>query len=359
VQTAGLRARAVVQQILAYGRRQPRTLRPEALRPVIEETLALLRPILPAGVELDARLTTAPVVGQIDGTQFQQVLMNLCTNAWQALPPHGGRIEIGLEALPSVDAVHVPPGTIGQVPAGPIAHLWVRDNGCGIDAATRERIFDPFYTTKPQGQGTGLGLPVVMGIVRDHHGDLAVESTSGAGSCFHIYLPLAGDGTPARPAAAVPVQHTAGRGEHILCVDDDPVMLLMVQRLLERSGWRVTACPGADPAEEAFAADPHGFALLVTDYNMPGRSGLDLCVRLRELRPGLPTIVSSGFVSAELQTQARAIGVEGLMRKEFTLEELAPLVAAVLRGQRTAAIGSVDPWPAHDAGGPGGDGAAS
>jgi PAS domain S-box-containing protein len=339
VHTAGVRARTVVQQILAYSRRQPRSLRCEALRPVVEETLALLRPLLPAGVRVDARLAGAPVTVHADVGQLQQVLMNLCTNAWQALPPQGGRIEVGLEALPSMDAAPCPPSPLRPIAAGPVAHLWVRDNGSGIDAATRERVFDPFYTTKPKGQGTGLGLPVVMGIVRDHQGALALESAAGAGSCFHVYLPLAVPQACEPAAEAVPTEVlVAGQGEHILYVDDDPVMLLMVERLLQRAGWRVTACASADDAEAVFGIDPDGFALLVTDYNMPGRSGLELCEALHALRPGLPTIVSSGFLAEELQTRAQAAGVLALMRKEFTLEELPALVARVLDDVRQGRV---------------------
>ena len=173
INKATRRARTLVQQILAFSRSEPQELVNRPLRPLLQETLALMRATLPAGVSLEAKLADAPLHVLADATQIQQVLMNLCTNAWHALQGQAGRIGVGLEpiVLPS-DPAQRP----GGLPPGNYAHLWVSDSGCGMDLATRTRIFEPFFTTKPVGQGTGLGLSVVHGIVAVHNGSLTVDS---------------------------------------------------------------------------------------------------------------------------------------------------------------------------------------
>ncbi|MBX3638441.1 MAG: PAS domain-containing protein, partial [Rubrivivax sp.] len=332
IKRAGLRARSLVQQILAFSRRQPTEMGVQPLRPLVEETLALLRATLPAGVRLDTELCDEPVTVLGDATQLQQVLMNLCTNAWQAMPEGRGRIVVGLEPVEAATVERrLPPGVCA---GGTCAHLWVRDDGTGMDAATRERIFDPFFTTKPVGQGTGLGLPVVHGIVQAHGGAISVDSAPGAGSSFHVYLPrlqpAGADGGPAE--APVPAAAAAGTGQRVLYVDDDEVMVLMVQRLLQRAGYSVTACTGALQAQRLLTADPGRCDIVVTDYNMPDMSGLELARELRRLRPELPVVISSGFLSDELREQAAGVGVRALLKKENTLEELAGLLQQLLSG---------------------------
>jgi CheY-like chemotaxis protein len=323
IQQAAMRARSLVQQILAFSRRDPGLLIEQPLRPVLEETLALLRATLPAAVRVEAVLPSGPVGVRADATQLQQVLMNLATNAWHALPERGGRIEIGAERL-SADRSPVP----GQVAPGPLAHLWVRDNGSGMDEATLARIFDPFFTTKPVGQGTGLGLSVVHGIVRAHEGAITVDSAPGGGSTFHLYLPS--PELPSEPTNAErgPGGEVMGGGRHVLYVDDDEVVVIMAERLLERAGYRVTVCAGAAQALELVRSQH--FDAVVTDYNMPDQSGLDLARQLIALVPGLPVILSSGLVSEELREQAMQAGVKAVLRKERSVEELADAVARAL-----------------------------
>jgi PAS domain S-box-containing protein len=335
INRAGLRARSLVQQILAFSRRQPTEMGVQPLRPLVEETLALLRATLPAGVRLDTELADEPLVVQGDATQLQQVLMNLCTNAWQAMPEGRGRIVVGLAAAAAPEVGRrLPPGVCD---GSACVHLWVRDDGSGMDAATRERIFDPFFTTKPVGQGTGLGLPVVHGIVQAHGGAIVVDSAPGAGSTFHVYLPrllqAAAAGGTTEPVAPAP----AGAGQRVLYVDDDEVMVLMVQRLLQRAGYAVTACTGALQALRLLAADPRRFDVVVSDYNMPDLSGLDLAQEVHRLRPELPVIISSGFLPDELRAQALGLGVRALLKKENTLEELAGLLQQVLSGAPASA----------------------
>jgi PAS domain S-box-containing protein len=324
IQRAGLRARTLVQQILTFSRRQPQALVAQPLQPVLQETLALLRATLPAAVRLDTAISDDPTPVEVDATQLQQVLMNLCTNAWHALPDGRGRIEVGLDVVDAAEAERLGDG----VPRpGRFMHLWVRDDGIGMDAATRERIFDPFFTTKPVGQGTGLGLSVVHGIVRGHRGSIGVESTPGAGSGFHVLLPLSA-ATPSRPGALdeAAAPGSAGRGERIWYVDDDPVMALMVQRLLQREGYDVTVCEGPLQALALARGADTPPALVITDYNMPELSGLDLAAQLSQRWPAMPIVLTTGHVGDTLHADATRHGVRALLRKENTLEELPTLV---------------------------------
>ncbi len=327
IHQASQRARNLVQQILAFSRRQDQQLLKQPMRPLVEEALALLRSTLPAGVELEPRLSERPLHAMADGTQMQQVLMNLCTNAWHALQGRAGRIVVGLEPVLLERAVPA-----GLVP-GRHVHLWVSDNGCGMDAAARARIFEPFYTTKPVGQGTGLGLSVVHGIVATHGGAISVDSAPAQGSSFHIYLPQVEPPATA-PAAAGGGAAPRGGGQHVLYIDDDEIMVLTVERLLQRAGYRVTCFQEAEAALAAVRGQPAAFDLVVTDFNMPGHSGLDVARELAALNPALPVVMSSGYISEPLRADAQRWGVRALLHKENTVEELAGLVHRVLAAAR-------------------------
>ncbi|UDF35997.1 UNVERIFIED_ORG: response regulator [Shinella sp. XGS7] len=318
IRIGGERARSLVQQILAFSRRQPQQLRAVRLQSLVQESVALLRAAVPPGVRLEQRLSEVPLFVQADATQIQQVLMNLCTNAWHALEGRPGTVEVGLEARYE-----------GAVPR---VHLWVRDDGKGMDPITRSHLFEPFFTTKPQGQGTGLGLAVAHGIVLAHHGEIQVDSTPGQGSCFHLYLPLLDwEGPVTEPAPLTPLVEE-GSGQHIVYVDDDEVMRLTVQGLLQRQGYRVSLAGDAAAALELVAAG--GVDLVVSDFNMPGRTGLSLAADLRRLAPRLPLLISSGHITEDLREQARRLGVRALLQKEKTLEDLAGLVRRELALRR-------------------------
>ena len=328
---AGGRARSLVQQIVAFSRQQPQARVNQPLRPLLEDTLKLLRSTLPALVELELQATELPLRIDADATQLQQVLMNLCTNAWHALHGSTGRIVIGMDAH-TLDAEAAE--RLGLQP-GPHAHLWVSDDGGGMDEATRLRVFEPFFTTKPVGQGTGLGLSVVHGIVSAHGGAITVTSTLGVGSRFEMYFPLAAPpAEPAPPPAAEPAA-PRGQGQHVLYVDDDPVMLVMVEGLLQRAGYRVTCMDDPRAAlARALAAEPP-FDVVVTDFNMPELSGIELVQALARSRPGLPVVISSGYVSDGLRADALRAGVRQVLQKEYTLEQLASLVHQALNASHT------------------------
>ncbi len=319
---AGQRARGLVQQILSFSRKQPEQLVEQPLRPLVEDTLAML----PARVTLDDDLTEAPLYVNADATQMHQVLMNLGTNAWHALQGSTGRIVVGLAAVDSDDAGHAP----ASLSPGHYAHLWVRDDGTGMDDATRQRIFEPFFTTKPVGEGTGLGLAVVRGIVQTHLGAITLESMPGEGTCFHVYLPATERPSQVGALEEAEREATLGRGQHVVYVDDDDVMVLLVARLLDRAGYRVTSCRSAREALAAFIDRPRAFDLVITDFDMPGFSGLELAAELAHVRPDLPVVISSGYLSEELQSGAQRLGIRHLLKKQNTFEELAGVVGRAL-----------------------------
>ena len=330
IQVAAERGRSLVQQIAAFSRRQAPERTRQALKPLMEESVRLLRTALPARVSLRWQAADDSVVVHADATQLQQVLMNLCTNAWHAMEGGTGHIDIGLESVLLDDRT----AAAWALPPGRYACIRVRDDGCGMDDATRARIFEPFFTTKPVGQGTGLGLSVVHGIVSAHGGAIRVDSQPGQGSRFDILLPQAVPaGADASPQAQAPGPQPRGQGQHVLYVDDDPVVLAMVDGLLTSLGYRVTSMTDAPQAlaRALQAEDP--VDVVVTDYNMPDLSGVALASQLQAQRPGLPVLLTSGYVAETLRAEALQAGIRHVMQKEYTLEQLAPLLQQVLDGQ--------------------------
>ena len=328
INKAGRRARSLVQQILAFSHRESNEFVSLSVEPLVEEAVTMLRSTVSSSVHLRAVLADRRLAVMGNPTQLQQVLTNLGTNAWQALNGAAGEIEVGFDEVLLVEEGS-PPRPAGLA-SGAYVHLWVRDDGCGMDGETRERIFEPFFTTKPVGQGTGLGLAVAHGIIEAHGGGIAVESVKGRGSTFNIYLPLVDHESQPVPLEAVDAKALRGSGQHVLYVDDDEVMALMVQGLLQRLGYRATCTLDAREAIAIVARDPAGVDLVVTDFNMPNYSGLDVARALAAIRPSLPVAISSGYISDELRARASELGVRGVMQKEHTFEELGALVHAAL-----------------------------
>ena len=346
IRKASHRARDLVQQILAFGRRQLLERKVISLAPVVEDAVKLLRATLPAGVGLNVDCSPDAPAVLADATQIEQVLLNLCNNAWhairgQALP---GTIEIGLAAH-SVDGAPYRGrerrirGERVSLRPGRYACLTVRDNGPGMDKATRSRIFEPFFTTKPVGEGTGLGLAVVHGIVHNHDASIVVQSAPGEGATFRIYFPAAnalaapthapGEGAANprdRQAGALP-----GEGRHILYLDDDESIVFLMTRLLQRQGYRVSGYTDPREALAAARSAPEAFDLAVTDFNMPGMSGLEVARALKEIRADLPVALASGYITEELRQEAPAAGVSELIYKPNTAADLCEAVARLAK----------------------------
>ncbi|MFG6417157.1 ATP-binding protein [Roseateles sp. DC23W] len=329
---SGRRARRMVQQILSFSRRQALEMHPVELVEEARHALGLLLASRQAGVELVLTHDEAALWVKADAAQMQQVLMNLCTNAVQALPPGGGRVTVDLRRLQLRASA---PG-LPNLPEGDYVRLTVTDNGSGMDVATQARVFEPFFTTKPVGQGSGLGLSVVHGIVLAHQGAIQVESRLGRGTRFIIDLPCLQTSPAEAPSsewAGLPDDTPAFGRPLIVYVDDDDVMRLTVQALLDRAGYRVQLCSSAAEALQsltALSARGEEVALLVTDFNMPDADGLSLTRAVRDHHPALPVLISSGYVSDALAQQAAALGVSSVLHKERMLEDLVARVREAL-----------------------------
>ncbi|MEO7057747.1 MAG: PAS-domain containing protein [Caldimonas sp.] len=332
IEKAGQRARSVVRQILTFSRQQQEERFTVSLRPIVEETVSMLRSVVSESVTVRTILTDQRLAVTGNPTQLQQVLMNLVTNASQALREGTGSITIGLEECLNGPPVLIPP--LGLPTGAVYAHIWVRDDGIGMSEETQRRIFEPFFTTKAVVKGTGLGLAVVLGIVQAHAGSIGVTSAVGQGSTFDLYLPLVDSLSAPMPLEPSGDMVARGRGEHVLYVDDDEVMVLMVEGLLKRLGYRATCTLNAREAIEIASRDFAAVDVVVSDYNMPHCSGLDLALALSKVRPRLPVAISSGYVSDELRARAKESGVFAILQKERTLEDLGDIVFAALESTR-------------------------
>jgi signal transduction histidine kinase/ActR/RegA family two-component response regulator len=326
---AGQRAKALVHQILTFSRRTEQAHTPVQLPPLVEEALALLRASLPSSIEIRQHID--PEVGAVlaDPTQLHQVIINLCANAEHAMRQTGGVLDVRLEA------VKVDTALAAQHPAlhlGPHVQLTVRDTGQGMPPDVVEHIYDPFFTTKAAGEGTGIGLSVVHGIVVNHGGTITVESRVDYGTTFMIYLPcipwdMAGEVQEEEPLPC--------RQERLLFIDDEPALVHMGHAVLTQLGYDVTTCTSGVEALAAVQAAPHHFDLVITDYTMPQMTGDVLTRALRRLRPDIPIILETGFSHTIDAEQAAALGIDAFLLKPWTVRELARTIAQVLAKRRT------------------------
>ncbi len=322
---AAERAKDLVSQILSFSRHSARKPQPLELRPLITEALRMIRASIPATVSIQEDLGARGQQVLADPVQIHQVLMNLCTNAYQALGENGGTIQVSLTRVDLTE--RAAQGYLGLAP-GAYLRLSVSDDGPGMDQAVLERIFEPFFTTKEAGKGTGMGLAVAHGIVSAHGGAITVDSRPGKGATFQVYLPFFQGEAPAHaslPSSPPP----RGRG-HILFVDDESPLVEIGRRSLERLGYRVTACTAPEEALRLFQNDPQAFDLVITDYAMPQMSGAKLAVQLLALRPGLPIIMCTGYSEKMSDQQARELGLRHLALKPLNLDDLGRLVGQAL-----------------------------
>ena len=337
IHKASVRARNLVQQILAFSRRQPTELKLTALDAVVEETVRLLRATLPASMALSVHIAAQLPCVQADANQIEQVLINLITNAAQAMRGRSGSIQIAVDTVLLDDALAQTQPELRALHAkhpGRALRLAVSDDGQGMDEATLKRIFEPFFTTKPVGEGTGLGLSVVYGIVQTHGGALTAHSEPGKGTIFTMYLPAADApalGNADAPALgkrgnAVTQALTPESAKHILYIDDDEALVSLVTRLLNRRGFRVIGHTNQKEALAALRAEPGAFDLVLTDYNMPGMSGLDVAREVRTIRADLPVAITSGFIDEDLSASATDAGVSEVIFKATSVDEYCAVI---------------------------------
>jgi len=321
------RGRELVQRILQFSREGEVALGPVRLEHTLGEVIQLLRASLPSTIEIRAELDPDTPPALSEEARIHQVLMNLGTNAAHAMP-EGGVLSIALAPFmvtPEFAQAH--PG----MSPGPHARITVRDTGVGMSADVRERVLEPFYTTKPFGQGTGLGLSIVHGIVRAHHGALEIASAPGHGTTVTITLP---SGQPQTGGAAPDIAAEAdARRLHVLFVEDEEVLALMQRRQLEHLGYQVTVHTSSPEALEDFRSRPDAFALLITDDTMPRMTGRVLAQEVLSIRPDLPVLMVSGGNSGDPQAIA-AIGIRGVLRKPHSAAELEGAIRRALEGPR-------------------------
>ncbi len=325
VMQAGLRAKALVRRIIDFSRSGHGEKTPVAVQPVVEEALALLAPTLPQGIRLEPLLAAPRVTVLGDVSQLHQVVMNLCTNAIQAIASEGVvAITLDTQAIAQRQAC-----SHGQLEPGRHVGIAVRDTGQGMEPQVFERMFDPFFTTRAVGEGTGLGLSVVHGIVSDLGGAIDVLTSPGQGSTFTVWLPVLGEEPTPVPLlqAALP----RGRGEVIMVVDDEPALVELVEDTLAALGYEPVGYTSPERALGVFQESPYRFDMVLTDEKLPGMLGTELVARLRALRADLPAIIVTGHGGEGLEERALLVGVDAVLHKPLLAGELVDCIERVLR----------------------------
>ena len=329
------RAKEMVKQILAFSRKDEKEKKPVQLNEIVAEAIGLLRNSLPTTIEI--RSTIEENLGPIlaNSTQVHQVIMNLCTNSAHAMGEEGGVLEIKLKEievdLSTTDVI----STIGNKKikgsgVGRFLHLTVSDTGHGMDAETIERIFEPYFTTKKIGEGTGMGLAVVHGIVKNHRGEIKVYSEKGKGTTIHIFFPLEEDKQRKKALQEQPIQKIRGGNECILLVDDMPHLVEMVKQMLERIGYQVNGKISSLDALEAFRQTPGKFDMVITDQTMPKMTGVQLTQEIKRIKPNTPVILLTGFSGSVNEKNFKKQGIDAFLMKPIISKDIAQAIRDVL-----------------------------
>jgi signal transduction histidine kinase/CheY-like chemotaxis protein len=320
---AGSRARDLVKQILTFSRQTEQELRPVQIKQIVTETLKLLRASLPTTVKISVDIQSDSAV-LAEPTQIHQVIMNLCTNAAHAMRARGGQLKIDLSN------VVLGGSFIGQHPylnPGEYIKLRVIDTGHGMEKAIVDRIFDPFFTTKERGEGTGMGLAVVLGIVKSHGGTITVESEIDEGSTFSIFLPVIMQEVDHEVSVKAPIPTGT---ESILFIDDEKSLVDLGQQILERLGYKVTIRTSSVEALELFIEQPDKFDLVITDMTMPNMTGDELAGKLMSIREDIPVILCTGYSERISKERAHDLGIKEFILKPIVMRELAIKVRSAL-----------------------------
>ncbi len=322
---AANRAAELVKQILTFSRQSEQETKPVDIGVVAEEVVKMLQATLPATIEIRKQIShNATIMG--DPTQLHQVILNLCTNAAQAMRQNGGRLTVTLKR---VELERKQAFMFGSLPPGRYQKLTVADTGHGMKKDLLERVFDPFFTTKEKGEGTGMGLAVVHGIVTSRGGDIAINSEPGLGTTVDIYLPeILTDGMSEAPGVRISPLPTGS--EHVMLVDDEEMLLAVWQDLLQELGYQITAASSGRRALELFQQDPDSFDLLITDYTMPHMTGLELADEVLALRPEVPIILCTGFSEQVTSDVAASRGVKRFVMKPIVSRDFAEIIREVL-----------------------------
>jgi len=317
---SGNRAKELVQQILAFSRNS--LVERIAFQPssIVKEALKLLRASLPTTIKIQQDIDSKCGIINADPTQLHQILMNLCTNAFHAMEEKGGELKISLKKtdIRAEDYPHEP-----DLSSGMFIELTVQDSGPGIDPTILGKIFDPYFTTKEIGKGTGMGLSIIHGIVKAHRGLITVESSPAQGTAFHVSFPAIEKEQIEVISSPVPI--TQGKG-NILFVDDEQLLIDMSTSMLERLGYTVTARKSGFEAMEIFRNQPQNFDLVITDQTMPGITGADLARQLLHIRPDIPIILCTGYSTIISEKKAKAMGIREFALKPLVKKDIAALI---------------------------------
>jgi nitrogen-specific signal transduction histidine kinase/ActR/RegA family two-component response regulator len=322
---AGQRGGELVKQILAFSRQSEHKLIPVRVQQVLKEVLKLSRSTIPSNIELAQDIQSECGLVLADPTQLHQIAMNLITNAYHAVQESGGKILVELREkwLGNGDVADT------VLKPGHYVMLTISDTGIGIDPAVIGRIFDPYFTTKEHGKGTGLGLAVAYGIIKDHHGEVKVYSEVGKGTTFNIFIPLIEKNSDIESFEETVTIHSTGH-ERILLVDDEELIVRIETQMLERLGYKVTSRISSIDALEAFRANPDAIDLVLTDMTMPNMTGDQLAKKLISIKPDIPIIVCTGFSEKLNAENAKASGISGFLMKPVVKSDIAQMVRKVL-----------------------------
>ncbi len=318
VQHAGNRARDLVYQILQFSRSTDINFKPIEIRLIVKEALKLLRALLPATIEIKQKIQPVTEKVMADESQIHQALMNLCTNAFHAMREEGGILHVELLKEEVKAPIMCRHGS--QIAPGTYVVLLIKDTGCGMDNGMLQRIFEPYYTTNAPGEGTGLGLAVTNGIVKNHKGEICVESTIGVGSIFKLYFPFISEPEETKNLEGMPIK---SGNEIILLVDDEEFFVDFGANVFTGLGYDVITATDSLKALEIFTSQPDRFDLVITDQTMPKMTGLELSRKLRAIRPNLPIIICTGFSESISGKTADQIGVSHILYKPPTIRDLA------------------------------------
>jgi CheY-like chemotaxis protein len=311
---ATYRAKELVEQILLFSKNVDRESSPIHLHFIIREGLKFVRASLPSTIEIQQNVNIDSGVVLANSPQIHQVLVNLCTNAAHAMRDSGGTLRVELEPF-EVDETMA--ASNAHLHAGPYARLKVTDTGRGMDEGTLERVFEPFFTTKDTGEGTGLGLSVVHGIIMNHNGEISVESELDKGTTVTVYLPH----VPKEEEAPAEVVDVTGN-EQVLLVDDEPEIAKLGKRMLERLGYSVTTASNGKEAMSLLETAPDNFDVLVSDQTMPHGTGLMLTEKVREIRRDLPVVLMTGYSDMISPEKIEQLEIRGLVMKPLAGKKL-------------------------------------
>ncbi|THB72430.1 MAG: response regulator [Desulfobacteraceae bacterium] len=324
IKVAGLRAKDLVHQLLSFSRKSAALKRPIDIGPVVNESMRLLRASIPTTIDIEVKIEELLEPVNADPTQIQQVIINLCNNAAHAMEKTGGKLFVGLEQV-TLDNE----SRLGYFPleSGRYVRLTVRDTGMGIPREIRRRVFDPYFTTKEVGKGSGMGLAIVHGIVTHHDGAISISSEPGDGTQVHVLLPVTAGQLSADP---VNTKDIPGGTESILFVDDEVAIASVTGQLIERLGYRVRISTDPEEALRVFTKDPDSYDLVITDMTMPKMTGVKLASAMFSIRKDIPVIISTGYSSLISETDAEHLGLAGLVMKPIDIRETAGLIRSVL-----------------------------